>query len=210
MKNDRIFMPISLNTRENDLISQGGKFGMIVSNKFLRANYGRNVREQIRKVATVKRIVDLAGLPVFRGATVRTIVIITDKGRKNSPAIYSPPLDKSTFLAVETGSASLETAVDKLAYEIEQESLGAESWSLNRTDFSRLIARLQSGCVPLAEFISGQICMGIKSGLTEAFVIDGAMRWRSSQRILRRPKSFAPSYKDVTFDDMQLSRLTNI
>jgi hypothetical protein len=38
------------------------------------------------------------------------------------------------------------------------------------------MARLQMDCMPLVKYCDGQICMGIKSGLTEAFVIDEETR----------------------------------
>ncbi len=65
--------------RGHKLLQAGGRFGMIVSNKFLRANYGKPLREFLNQHSAVERIVDFAGLPVFQGATVRTVVVITQQ-----------------------------------------------------------------------------------------------------------------------------------
>jgi len=46
--------------RDLSILCKGGRMGMIVSNKFLRANYGRNVRSHIVQTANVERILDLA------------------------------------------------------------------------------------------------------------------------------------------------------
>src|SRR5262249_37079961 len=58
--------------RAHKLLKKHGRFGMIVSNKFLRSNYGKPLREFLRQNSIIERIVDFAGLPVFSGATVRT------------------------------------------------------------------------------------------------------------------------------------------
>jgi len=95
--------------REHHLLGDGGKFGMIVSNKFIRANYGRKIRHLLVEHANIDRIVDFAGLPVFREATVRTIVLLTTKAGKESPAIYSPPMQLGEFLSLEAGTKGLDT-----------------------------------------------------------------------------------------------------
>ncbi|HEV3260261.1 MAG TPA: N-6 DNA methylase [Gemmataceae bacterium] len=162
--------------REHSLLHAGGRFGMIVSNKFLRANYGRRLRAQIATSATVNRIVDLAGLPVFRGATVRTIVLITTKGGAKTPALYSPVPSTHAFLAVEAGTRALDAVADPSAYAIPQDAFTADSWALYRPEHRALLDRLRQSTIPLTKFVNGQICMGIKSGLTEAFVISGEQR----------------------------------
>jgi len=157
--------------REHDLLRDGGQFGMIVSNKFLRANYGAKLRQRLSNVATVHRIVDLAGLRVFRGATVRTIVLITTKGPTTTPAIYSPPPEKETLVSLEANSRTLEDVADPLAYEVPQRALTADGWSLNRPEYAALVERLRGAGTLLIYIVDGRICMGIKSGLTAAFVI---------------------------------------
>lgn len=162
--------------REQSLLRKHGKSGMIVSNKFLRAQYGRKVREEIVKEATVNRIVDFAGLPVFRGATVRTIVLITTRGAAKTSTFYSPPLDKTTFLSIEAGTKNLEEAANSLIYEIPPDALTSDSWCLSRPEHAALTDRLRSLSTPLVEVVNGKICMGIKSGLTAAFVINSEQR----------------------------------
>ncbi len=162
--------------REHVLLREGGKFGMIVSNKFLRANYGRKVRQFLAKTAAVDRILDLAGLPVFRAATVRTLILLTTKGKAKSSALYSPPLDRGTFLSVESGTKTLQAAADAIAYSIRQSSFKGPTWHLNRREHAELLRRLQRAENTLAEVVDGKICRGIVSGLTEAFVISAAQR----------------------------------
>lgn len=88
--------------REHALLRDGGCLGMIVSNKFIRAKYGEPLRKYLASAVEIERIVDLAGLPVFRGATVRTIVMLTHKGvrKGRAPSVkYSPPPVKRRAIA---------------------------------------------------------------------------------------------------------------
>jgi len=159
--------------RGHGLLRSHGRFGMILSNKFLRAKYGRRLRALLAVDAAVERIVDLAGLPVFPRATVRTVVLVTSRdGRRKASLQYSPPLDLDDFAAVAGGSLSLEEAAAHHAFDMDASLLGAGSWHFSRPAASALMSKIQSGSLRLVEYCREQICMGIKSGLNEAFVID--------------------------------------
>ena len=159
--------------RGHGLLKRQGRFGMIVSNKFLRANYGKPLREYLNQSVTIDRIVDFAGLPVFSGATVRTVVLLTLRERNGKhTSYYSPPLPIDEFTPVMAGSLSVEEAIQKSIFEIKPGATTRPVWSFSRQDADELLTRIQSQSQPLAEYCDGQIYMGIKSGLTEAFVVD--------------------------------------
>jgi len=163
--------------RAHQLLNARGRFGMIVSNKFVRANYGKPLREFLNRNANVEQIVDFAGLPVFEGATVRTIVIITSRGMNNqAQTLYSPPLPLSKFDAIVSKSLSVEEAIAQSTYEISSNALGQSVWSFAKHDAYELITRLGSTQTSLGKYCDGQIGYGIKSGLEEAFVIDAKIR----------------------------------
>jgi Eco57I restriction-modification methylase len=155
------------------LLRVGGRFGMIVSNKFLRANYGKPLRDFLSRHTTVERIVDFAGLPVFAGATVRTLVLLTRRRPDGKePMLYSPPLIAEKFLAVRTGALSVDAAVEESAYEVSPEALSGPVWSFTTSDADAMLGKLKREHQSLAEYCEGQICRGVVSGLTKAFVID--------------------------------------
>jgi len=98
--------------KSQKLLSKNGRFGMIVSNKFLRANYGKPLRDFLQKHYAIERIVDFAGLPVFTGATVRTIVLITTRGKQGDYVIhYTPPLPVDRFETLATSAMPVEEAI---------------------------------------------------------------------------------------------------
>jgi len=159
------------------LLKGGGRFGMIVSNKFLRANYGRSLRKFLLSNATVERVVDFAGLPVFQGATVRTIILLTSRPQQDRyEVLYSPPLSLGVFETVASGSVPVEQAIAQSTYPVAAKSLGGTIWGFGNQETEDLLSRLQAACVPLSKYCEGQICMGVKSGLMEAFVIDADTR----------------------------------
>jgi len=172
--------------REHELLRTGGQFGMIVSNKFLRANYGENIRRYVVDNASVERIVDLAGLRVFAKPTVRTIVLITEKGTRTSTAVYSPPPKQDKFFHVQAGSKTLAEVSSPLKYDVDARRLNADGWRLLREECALLLERLASKGMPLKERVDGKVCMGIKSGLTQAFVISRDQR---DDIVVRNPEA---------------------
>jgi hypothetical protein len=139
----------------------------------LRANYGKPLREFLNQNAEIKHIIDFAGLPVFLGATVRTIILLTSHCKDGmNPMLYSPPLFVDKFFAVASGSISVEHAIADSTFEVAPTALLEPYWNFAKQDDSALLNRLSKECTPLKEYCNGRIFMGIKSGLSEAFVID--------------------------------------
>ena len=179
--------------KEHELLAPNGLFGMIVSNKFIRAKYGQPLRKHLESVATIHGIVDLAGLPVFRGATVRTVILTSSRASTNGRrwVTYSPPPPLDELQQVEAGTRSLADITDSHAYKIRIGELRESGWRLNQPKHTELMDNLAGKGVPLKEFMDGRICRGIVSGLTEAFVISQEQRReiiaknRKASRIIR-------------------------
>jgi len=162
--------------RAHKILKPGGLFGMIVSNKFLRANYGKPLRDFIQKNASVNRIVDFAGLPVFKGATVRTIILLTSHEPQKETLQYTAPLPADIYSAVEAGRITVENAIQETTYHVSSATLAKDIWSFAQQDADNLLSRLTEANTLLVEYCDGLICMGVKSGLTDAFVIDAETR----------------------------------
>lgn len=61
-------------------LKEDGKFGYIVSGKFMNADYGRYLRVYIPKNCTIEQILDFRGSKVFRDATNDPIILTFKKG----------------------------------------------------------------------------------------------------------------------------------
>lgn len=178
--------------QEHKLLRHGGRFGMIVSNKFLRANYGRPLRKFLRQEGTIEEVIDFAGLPVFPTATVRTIVLVTSR-RSGTPTNlrYSPPLPPADFQGVVAGRVTVEEAIQANSFETLPPPVDGASWLFAPQGVSALMTKLRESTQRLFDYCGGKICMGVKSGLTEAFVIDRALR----DRLVSRNKKAAEILK---------------
>jgi len=163
--------------KEHKILRSNGNFGMIVSNKFLRANYGAPLRKFIQQNVQLKQISDFAGLPVFPNATVRTIVILSENAKQTNYTFdYAPPPSMDQFSTISGGSIPLDRIIEASNRSISASVLTQEYWSFADQDSELLLKTLKSRSQSLDNYSNHQILMGIKSGLTEAFVIDPQTR----------------------------------
>ncbi|MBS0570162.1 MAG: Eco57I restriction-modification methylase domain-containing protein [Proteobacteria bacterium] len=154
------------------LLREQGLLCFISSNKFLRADYGKNLRTLLKSESCLGTLIDFGELPVFAAATDPAIVVA-----ERSVAPEGHELTAAT-IKDEAELEHLRMAVAQRALKVPQGDLRDEGWSLESGEGAALIARMRERGVSLAEFVKEQIYYGIKTGLNEAFVIDAATRAR--------------------------------
>jgi len=163
--------------RAHSLLKKHCRFGMIVSNKFLRSNYGKPLRNFLAKNYAVDRLVDLAGLPVFEEATVRTVILLATKGiNRGKETQYVPPLPMEDFQRVRSGQVELAVATSVSSRFVALSGLAQGAWIFAPQEEQNLLDRLKKTGISLSKYSGGRICRGIVSGLTAAFVIDRDVR----------------------------------
>ena len=159
------------------LINDRGQFAYIVANKWMRANYGKPLR-QFLKTKRIEEIIDFGDLPVFTNATTYPCIIRIAGG---GPA--------ESFSATNVESLQFE---DLMAYvvghrvEVRQVSLNDDGWLLAHEHTRILLEKLTQSGVRLEDFVDGKIYYGIKTGLNQAFVIDSRTK---EQLIALDPRS---------------------
>src|SRR5207244_1518933 len=105
--------------------------GEIVSNKFIRAKYGRPLRTVIHDMAVVSEIADFAGANVFHGATVRTVVIIMKpKGSTGGPTRYVPVPPPSAIAAFSVAQTGMSEHAMKYSVVLAPDALDPTEWRL--------------------------------------------------------------------------------
>ncbi len=160
------------------LLKMNARFGMIVSNKFARSNYGSPLRKFLLENSSLESITDFAGLPIFKGATVRTLVLITS--RKQNPGIsqtvYSPPPPSHEFSLIEGGSKSVEDIIKHHSYLTNLEQNIGQGWGFSNEKYSRIMSKFVDVGISLKRYCDGKIYRGVVSGLTNAFVISNELR----------------------------------
>ena len=149
------------------LLKQGGLFGIIVANKWMRARYGKPLRQWLKGQA-IREIVDFGDLPVFEQATTYPCILTIAKGGSSD-----------TFAAAKVESLefpSLAEHVESRRYVVEKTLLDDGGWSLARREIQLLSKKLTDAAAPLGEYVNSKIYRGILTGLNEAFVIDEATK----------------------------------
>jgi hypothetical protein len=162
------------------VLKVGGAFGMIVSNKFVKSKYGKPLRSVLAKNAAIRRITDFAGARVFRGATVRTLVLATERssGESSQAAEYVAPPSPEELKAFESGTMSVASFAASRIISLPATALGSGDWAFGSAATADLIQRLADSHTPLAKYPETKICRGVVSGLSKAFVI-GAETYQS-------------------------------
>jgi len=145
------------------LLKEGGKFSFIFPNKWMRANYGKALREWLSD-KHIEEIIDFGDLPVFKEATTYPLILMMKKS--DTVGIFqSLQLDTLEF-------GDLREYVARHHKDTDQTLLSAEGWTLSDQRIQHLMEKLRSVGTPLGEYVNGAIYYGIKTGLNEAFVID--------------------------------------
>jgi type I restriction-modification system DNA methylase subunit len=168
-----------------ELLREGGRMGYIVPNKWLRANYGRALREFLQD--KLDHLLDFGDLPVFPDATTYPLILTLGKKveviREASPE--GTPLAVTHVKQLPAPNQSLDSVLDAEFYGISRNTLDRRGWSLADEREQGLLDKLQSLSMPLGNYVTGTIYMGIKTGLNEAFVIDRTV----CDELLRQPKN---------------------
>jgi TaqI-like C-terminal specificity domain/Eco57I restriction-modification methylase len=153
------------------LLRAAGVLCFISSNKYFRAAYGAKLRKYLSEKTTIQRIVDFGDAPVFESIAYASILLASRA--KPPPAHEVRALkwpEKESF-------DDLPNIVEQNSISVPQQALSAEVWNFGASN-SGLLERLRSIGSPLKDYVGGRLYYGIKTGLNDAFVIDGETRRR--------------------------------
>ncbi|HSV93926.1 MAG TPA: DNA methyltransferase, partial [Desulfobacterales bacterium] len=166
--------------RAIQLLGPGGLLAFISSNKWFRAGYGARLREYVANTCRAVSITDFGELPVFQTAATFPMILVAVKGPWSGAPVFTqvktldPPYPDVAALIREQGMPLPAHALD-----------GAR-WTLTDKVTADRLRKMEQAGVPLGEYVQGRIYYGVKTGLNEAFVIDGAKR---AELIARDPSS---------------------
>ena len=152
------------------ILKPDGEFSFIVPNKWMRAGYGKKLRQFVSR-HRIHYMIDFGDLPVFEEATTYPNIIQLKK---------CAPYD--TFAACNVSTLNfphgLRWYLSEHGIKVNIHELSPEGWSLSDTRIQALLSKIKSKGVPLNEYVNGQIYRGVLTGLNEAFVIDKETRER--------------------------------
>jgi hypothetical protein len=150
------------------LLREGGVYGVIAANKWLRAGYGEKLRAFLRP--HVSEIIDFGDLPVFADAVTYPAIVIADKTPSAAPTVAVTQVESLEY-------SDLGEYVRSRRHATPRAGLGKGSWSLAQADDAALLDQMRAVGVPLSEYIQpAQIRRGVVTGLNEAFIIGSGRR----------------------------------
>lgn len=152
-----------------------GILAYITSNKWMRAGYGKNLRDFFDSQVDPLLLIDFAGTRVFTTATVDVNIIIFRKSK-------SDLLTKACTIE--------ENCLNVLGDYIQQNAVsipfgGSSSWVITSPIEDRIREKIEALGTPLGEW-DINIYYGIKTGYNKAFIVDGKTKDRL---IAEDPKS---------------------
>jgi len=174
-------------------LQQGGHLGLIISNKFMRANYGTKLRQFLTQQTTIKEIIDFGELPVFSEAATFPSILLLENNIVAQQNVLVSKIKSLKF-------NSLIDVINDLSYYVCENSLSVEGWSLAKNQIAKIINKLNKDNISLAQYIQLQIFYGIKTGCNEAFFID---QYTRSKLIESDPKSAEIIKPLVVGDDIR-------
>ncbi len=152
------------------ILKDAGAFTFIMPNKFMQAGYGMPARKFLAE-SQLLEIVDFGDYQIFDEATTYPCILRARKNRAvgdfDATKIISPDFAANFPQYIRTGRNRMK-----------QDALSAETWVIAAPREQHLLHKIISRGSKLHEY-SGQMGKyGIKTGLTEAFLIDGETRDR--------------------------------
>ncbi len=160
----------------NQILKTKGVLAFITSNKWMRAGYGKSLRNYFLKHTRPLMLLDL-GSGIFEEATVDSNLLFFTK--ENTPETHS---FKSLDISKDKEVRDLTQFADRflnIAPKID------ESWTISSETEQSIKRKIEQKGKPLKEW-DVQINYGIKTGYNEAFIIDGA---KKDELIAQDPKS---------------------
>ena len=147
---------------------QKGQFIYILPNKWMRANYGENLRNFLLENKIIN-IVDFGDLPVFEEATTYPCILQVEKSPGNH-------LFESANVETLSFGEHLHPYLEQRFFEVDSRLLQNSGWTLNDIEVQNLLEKLRDQGKPLGEYVDGKIYRGVLTGLNEAFVIDEGIK----------------------------------
>lgn len=141
----------------------------ITSNKWMRAKYGKQLRNFLKENVIIEYIIDFAGYKVFESATVDTSIIILKKSQRKNQSIKVAVLDQ------EVDEGKIKEIISSKMFYINQNKLSDEAYVLGDEEILKLKEKLERVGKPLRDW-NVKIYRGILAGLNEAFIIDSKKR----------------------------------
>lgn len=152
--------------RSYQILKPNGFSCFISSNKWMRAKYGEKLRKFFKEKTKVANLIDFGGYEVFE-ATVDTNILLFQKNKSTPNHTFNVMNIQSDF----TKDTELNVYSKKHSLSITQEEIDSRCFTFVDHVTMKLKAKIEDRGVPLKDW-DIKICFGIKTGFSEAFIIN--------------------------------------
>ena len=150
------------------LLKDGGHLCFITSNKWMRAGYGKNLRDFLSKNTDTKLLIDFGGIQIFDSATVDTNILLFSK-KKNKGATQAISCSKQDRSILKNLSDFVrQNAVDT-------DFSTSDSWVILSPIELSIKRKIEAVGTPLKDW-DINIYRGVLTGCNEAFIISTEKR----------------------------------
>lgn len=145
-----------------NIMKTNGLLCFIMSNKWMQAEYGKQLRTFIID-NRILNIIDFGDTQVFENVTTYTCIVLLQNAKPNNTfsASYLKTLDISSIPLVKN--------------DFEVKDFGDSAWVLTSGKELKLLNKINKECISLREYIDGEAYRGILTGLTKAFLADNSV-----------------------------------
>jgi hypothetical protein len=152
------------------VLAPHGRMGLVLPNKWFRADYAEKLRELLPKASHPESLVDFGHAPIFNEADTFPCLLVVDHD-----ATASGDLQFCAVPREQLDGLNLPRLFDQKAYPVSPKMLRAEGWYPHPPAIAKLMEKLWKR-PRLKEVVGSEPYYGVKTGLNEAFLIDQATR----------------------------------
>ena len=156
--------------RSYQILKPNGFSCFISSNKWMRSKYGEKLRKFFKEKTKVVNLIDFRGYEVFE-ATVDTNILLFQKNKSTPNHTFNVINIQSDF----TKDTELNVYSKKHSLSITQKEIDSRCFTFADDVTMKLKAKIEVRGVPLKDW-DIKICFGIKTGFSEAFIINNETR----------------------------------
>jgi adenine-specific DNA-methyltransferase len=143
------------------LLRTGGTLSAIMSNRWFRGSHGSPLR-MLLKAKQIEEIVDSSDMSKGKPGIAPCILRLSNR---------SPAYPFYVTLADVVFSTKPDDFRRAYRFPVDQTLLDDGGWTLTDTRVEKLLKKVSRNCLPLTDFVMGQVHAGIETGPCEGFVI---------------------------------------
>ncbi|WP_291967733.1 Eco57I restriction-modification methylase domain-containing protein [Maribacter sp.] len=172
-------------------LKTNGLLGFINPNKFIKASYGKNLKQFLSKLQ-IEKLIDFGELNIFQDAVTSPLILIISNKAFDYDAKY---------LQIQTlKNLDIDFSLTNEGINLKPEIFQQEKWNLISEKELSIINKVQNNGISIADNKELDIKYGLKTGYNDAFIISDEVQ---KNIITKDPKSAELIKKFIDGDDVR-------